>query len=180
VNGEQVEMTPFLQGSCDRAIAILLLTLWNGREAPLSSLRPEMIALVRQRMKLLAERLEEDPGFLAAGADRPDSGLVAGAVCRFYVLSADCASKYWNQQEEQDRLSRAENVSHSILRRQDELVQAISRAWVRIFDESYYEMFLEAVMSRIPNDPEVERWARKNILPASGLKKLGGRLFGGR
>ena len=180
VNGEQVEMTPFLQSSCDRAIAILLLTLWNGREAPLSSLRPEMIALVRQRMKLLAERLEEDPGFLAAGADRPDSGLVLGAVCRFYVLSADCASKYWNQQEEQDQLSRAENVSHSILRRQDELVQAISRAWVRIFDESYYEMFLEAVMSRLPNDPEVERWARKNILPASGLKKLGGRLFGGR
>ena len=173
-------MTPFLQSSCDRAIAILLLTLWNGREAPLSSLRPVMIALVRQRMKLLAERLEEDPGFLAAGADRPDSGLVLGAVCRFYVLSADCASKYWNQQEEQDQLSRAENVSHSILRRQDELVQAISRAWVRIFDESYYEMFLEAVMSRLPNDPEVERWVRKNILPASGLKKLGGRLFGGR
>ena len=137
------------------------------------------MTLVRQRLELLAEHLEEDPGLLAGRTDRIDSGLVAGAVRRLYLVTADCAPEYWNQQE-QGVLTRVESVSHPLLREQDELVQAICRAWVRIFDETRYDSFLAAVMSGLPHDPEAERWVRKNILPASGLKKLGGRFFGGR
>ena len=178
-DGERAEMTPFQRSACDRALALLLLAMWNGRTTTLGSARPETMTLVRQRLELLAEHLEEDPGLLAGRTDRIDSGLVAGAVRRLYLVTADCAPEYWNQQE-QGVLTRVESVSHPLLREQDELVQAICRAWVRIFDETRYDSFLAAVMSGLPHDPEAERWVRKNILPASGLKKLGGRFFGGR
>lgn len=175
---ESVRLTPYQQDVCDRALAVLLLVLWNDQAVRLEGLRPEMTVLAQERLGLLAGRLEETNAFLVDG-EEVDSVLVAGAVVRLYWLMS--GSRHQDQQAEREALTEVETASHHLLHSQDELVLALCRAWVCGFDEDSGNRFVATVLSGLPGDPDAEKWVRKHIMPASGLrKKLSGRFFGGR
>ena len=173
-----MRLTPYQQDVCDRALAVLLLVLWNDQAVRLEGLRPEMTVLAQERLGLLAGRLEETNAFLVDG-EEVDSVLVAGAVVRLYWLMN--GSRHQDQQAEREALTEVETASHHLLHSQDELVLAVCRAWVCGFDEDSGNRFVATVLSGLPGDPDAEKWVRKHIMPASGLrKKLSGRFFGGR
>ena len=173
-----VARSPAVAMARSKALALLILVVWNGQQVDLPD-APALPAAVQN----LDAALDEDPSVLAAPGETGLGELLPLAVTRvFWRGRGSDIPDEWFDSVDQDlrRMEYAESRSNAQLRNCDNTVVVIARSWAAYLGAGQSETLRAALLERMGGAPGAERWLDKRVLPAKEASGLRRRLFGGR